>query len=141
MAEYYRFVADSVNGPGSWHDLENHVYPGSEQFVERMQVLIDLARPLQEIPQRQRRPVAKPLHYYAVHRAEWDQAVVEAYRTGAYRMQAIAEHFGIGRMTVSRAVKRHETESLSHDVQRETWPRHGPGPARGPARARRRIDG
>ncbi|WP_242464005.1 helix-turn-helix domain-containing protein [Thiococcus pfennigii] len=34
--------------------------------------------------------------------------MVEAYRAGAYSMQAIAEHFGVSRMTVSRAVKRHE---------------------------------
>ena len=42
-------------------------------------------------------------------------------------MRAIAKHFGIGRMTVSRAIKHHETESLSHDVQWETpCPRENP---------------
>ena len=39
-----------------------------------------------------------------------DQAIEQEYRTGAYSMQAIAEHFGVGRMTVSRAVKRYESE-------------------------------
>ena len=43
-------------------------------------------------------------------RAERDRAIAAAYRTGAYSMQAIAEHFNIGRMTVSRAAKHHETE-------------------------------
>jgi transposase len=33
-----------------------------------------------------------------------DSAIVAAFRSGAYSMQAIAEHFGVGRMTVSRAV-------------------------------------
>jgi putative transposase len=36
--------------------------------------------------------------------------MAEAYRTGVYSMQTIAEHFKVGRMTVSRAVKRYETE-------------------------------
>jgi IS30 family transposase len=35
-----------------------------------------------------------------------DRAMAKAYRTGAYSMQAIAEHFRVGRMTVSRAVPR-----------------------------------
>ena len=110
VAEYRRFVADGTDAPSPWHDLKNQVYLGSEQFVERMQALIDPARPLQEIPQRQRRPVAKPLNYYAAHRGDRDQAIAAAYRSGAYSMQAIAEHFGIGRMTVSRAIKRHDSE-------------------------------
>jgi predicted DNA-binding protein YlxM (UPF0122 family) len=77
---------------------------GSEQFVERMQALIDSEQPLREIPKRQRRALAKPLAYYASRYAQRDRALAEAYRTGAYSMQTIAEHFGVSRMTVSRAV-------------------------------------
>lgn len=36
--------------------------------------------------------------------------MAQAYRSGAYSREAIAERFKIGRMTVSRAVKRRETE-------------------------------
>jgi hypothetical protein len=36
---------------------------GSEQFVERMQALIDSKQRLQEIPKRQHRALAKPLAY------------------------------------------------------------------------------
>ena len=45
-----------------------------------------------------------------------NRAIAEAYRSGAYSMQVIAEHFGVSRMTVSRAVKRFETERSSSDV-------------------------
>jgi transposase len=45
---------------------------------------------------------------FAARYAERDQAMAAAYRTGAYSMQAIADHFCVGRMTVSRAVKRAE---------------------------------
>lgn len=60
VAGYRRFVADGVDAPSPWLELKNQVYLGSEQFVEKMQGLIDPARPLSEIPKRQRRPVEKP---------------------------------------------------------------------------------
>lgn len=104
---YRKFVAEGVKAPSPWRNLKNQVYLGSEQFVERMQARIDPSRPLREIPHRQRRAVAKPLSHYAESYTERDQAIAEAYRTGAYSMQAIAEYFGVGRMTVSRAVKRY----------------------------------
>jgi len=34
--------------------------------------------------------------------------MAEAYKSGAYSMQAIGDHFGVDRSTVSRAVKRYE---------------------------------
>ena len=90
--------------------LKNQLYLGSEQFVERAQARIDPDQLLQEVP-RQKRPVAKPLSVFAARYAERDQAMAAAYRTGAYSMQAIADHFGVGRMTVSRAVKRAEARN------------------------------
>jgi hypothetical protein len=91
--------------------LKNQVYLGSEQIVERAQARIDPDHLLQEVPRRQRRPVAKPLSVFAARFAERDQAMAAAYRSGAYSMQAIADHFGVGRMTVSRAVKRAEART------------------------------
>jgi transposase len=52
--------------------------------------------------------LAKPLADYPARYADRDCAMAEAYRTGTYSMQAITEHFGGSRMTVSRAVKRQE---------------------------------
>jgi transposase len=57
---------------------------------------------------RQRRPPAKPLAYYAEHYKDRDQAMAEAHRSGAYSMREIGVYFGVGRMTVSRAVNKHE---------------------------------
>jgi putative transposase len=107
VAGYRRFVEEGIGTPGPWSALKNQVFLGSEPFVERLQGMIDPTCPLQEIPRRQRRPVAKPLGYYSARYADRDQAIAQAYRSGAYSMQAIAEHFKVGRMTVSRAVKRH----------------------------------
>jgi hypothetical protein len=90
---------------------------GSEPFVERMQALIDSKQPLQEIPKRQRRAPAKPLADYASRYGQRDRALAAAYRSGAYSMQAIAEHFGVGRTTVSRAgTNNEEHTSVMGDV-------------------------
>ena len=94
--------------------MKNQIYLGSEQFVERMHAKIDCSRPLDEIPHRQRRCVAKPLPYFEANFTERDQAIAEAYRTGAYSMQVIADYFGVGRMTVSRAVKQFEADSKTN---------------------------
>ena len=59
---------------------------------------------------RQRRRLAQPLADYARRFSERDRAMAEAYGSGAYSMQAIADHFGVGRMTVSRAVKKHPVD-------------------------------
>jgi REP element-mobilizing transposase RayT len=115
VAGYRRFVADGITAPSPWPELKNQIYLGSEQFVERVQALIDRKRPLQEIPKRQRRALAKPLGYYASRYPDRDRALAAAYRTGAYSMQAIAEHFGVSRMTVSRAVKSKEQDSTVAD--------------------------
>jgi len=56
----------------------------------------------------QKRPVARPLEDYAAAYPDRDQAMVAAYRCGVYSMQAIGDYFGVGRSTVSRAVKRDE---------------------------------
>ena len=77
-----------------------------------MQALIDPKRPLQDIPIRQRRALAKPLDDYASGYADRDTAIVKAYRTGTYSMQAIAEHFGVSRTTVSWAVNNNEHRSV-----------------------------
>jgi transposase len=57
--------------------------------------------------------VAKPLAEYAAGWSDRDRAMAEAYRSGAYSMQAIAEHFGVSRMTVSRALKRYENAAVT----------------------------
>jgi len=41
--------------------------------------------------------------------------MAEAYRTGAYNMQAIAKHFRVSRMTVIRAVQRHGNGACARD--------------------------
>ena len=113
---YRRFVAEGIGAAGPWQGLKGQIYLGSDQFAERMRARIDPTRPLRDVPKRQRRALAKPLADYADRWPDRDHAMAEAYRTGAYSMQAIAQHFDVSRMTVSRAVKRHEDVSTARNV-------------------------
>ena len=117
---YRRFLAEGIGAASPWQALTSQIYLGSEQFVERMQARVDPGRPLREIPKRQRRALAKPLADDAARDADRDRATAEAYHSGAYSMHAIAEHFGVSRMTFSRTVKRHEDAAAEPDVTCET---------------------
>jgi hypothetical protein len=67
------------------------------------------------------RPPPSFLAYYTSRYMQRDRALAEAYRTGAYSMQTIAEHFGVSRMAVGRAVNNNEEDtSVVPDVICET---------------------
>jgi|GEM_PF-3059739 len=63
---------------------------------------------LHEVPKTQRRPIAGELGSFAARYPDRREAMARAYRSGAYTMQAISDHFGVHYMTVSRAVRRFE---------------------------------
>ena len=52
--------------------------------------------------------MALSLADYQSNFAQRDDAMAQAYLSGAYTMAAIAEHFSVHYMTVSRAVKKFE---------------------------------
>ncbi|MES9901317.1 MAG: transposase [Sedimenticola sp.] len=106
---FVRFVQQGMSVPSPWENLCGQIYLGSERFVEEMQRKIGpVSQQLREIPIKQRRMPARPLEVYAAEYPERDFAIVAAYRSGGYSMQAIGDYFGVGRSTVSRVVKRYE---------------------------------
>ncbi len=120
VSAYQQFVVAGEHADSPWHELKNQIYLGSDRFVEQLQARIRPDRPLEEIPLTQRRPVAKSLRYYAQQYHPRDLAIAEAHRSGAYSMQQIGIYFGVGRMTVSRAVKKHEFSPAEKDGKWET---------------------
>ena len=101
---YIDFVRVGVGLPSLWEQLSGQVFLGSEPFIKRMQQLTDKTN-IGEMPRAQRRPLAKPLDYYQKKHRDAKAAMVAAYATGDYSMQAIADFFGVHYATVSRAVK------------------------------------
>jgi putative transposase len=106
---YIRFVRDGMGQPSPWEDLRHQVLLGDETFVARFQNLKQ-SEELREIPKRQRRSLVKSLLQYQQEYPQRDEAMARAYHTGVYTMQEIGDFFGVHYMTVSRAVRKFETE-------------------------------
>jgi REP element-mobilizing transposase RayT len=110
---YKAFVSEGKNQPAIWEQLKNQIYLGSDAFVQKMQSKIAQTEDLSEIPLGQRRAMAKPLEHYASHSDTRDEAIANAYNSGAYGMKEIGDHFGLHYSRVSRiiAIQRKAKES------------------------------
>ena len=103
---YKRFVLEGkgVNSPLAL--TQHQLLLGDDAFIERYR---QESQPevLRELSKAHRRTLAKTLAEYKTEIADRDQAMAQAYLSGAYTMAEIGEHFGVHYMTVSRAVKRY----------------------------------
>lgn len=106
IERYREFVAQGKNQPSPWEQLKNPVFLGDDTFVEKMQAKLDGGKDLREIPARQRRPLAKPLHHYAANATTRDEAITAAYASGGYSMKEIGDHFGLHYSYVSKIISR-----------------------------------
>lgn len=106
---YQTFISQGV-GQNIWQDLKHQIYLGDNDFVARqMKFLTNKDSKLSEIPQKQRRKPAKSLKEYQDKNTNRNDAIVEAYQTGAYTMNEIANYFGCHYSTVSRVVAKCKT--------------------------------
>ena len=105
--EYVRFVDEGIGRSGPWMEIRNQILLGDDQFISGiggMSTSGDLA----EIPKAERQPLVKSLQEYQNDSATRDEAMAQAYRSGAYTMKQIAAFFSLHYMTVSRAVRKME---------------------------------
>ena len=107
---YMDFVRAGVGLPSLWKSLQGQIFLGSQTFVDRMQQLAAERGDLTGIPRAQRRPLAPPLSEYGDTMVDKKMAMAAAYASGDYTMQEIAVYFRVHYATVSRAVKRAETD-------------------------------
>lgn len=84
---YRAFVAAGGNQPSPWKRLRNHIYLGSEAFVEKMQRKLDVAQDLSEVPSAQRRQMPKALTHYERKYPDRDEAIAQAYASGGYGLK------------------------------------------------------
>ncbi|OUS09533.1 addiction module toxin RelE [Gammaproteobacteria bacterium 53_120_T64] len=101
---YKQFIKEGKGQASAWAQLKNQIYLGDEDFVEKMQALIDGEKELSEIPSRQRRGVPKTLEYYESIGKSRNDGIARAYASGGYCMKAIGKHFGLHYSRVSRIV-------------------------------------
>lgn len=84
------------------------MYIGDDVYGETLRRLAGGERRLQVISKVQRRVLAGSLAASAAHWPDRREAMARAYRSGAYTMREIADHFSVHYMTVSRVVGRFE---------------------------------
>ncbi|MBU0621769.1 MAG: transposase [Gammaproteobacteria bacterium] len=104
IERYKTFVAEGKNQPALWEQLKNQIYLGTDAFVAIMQARKPVKEDLSEIPLGQRRTMAKPLEHYAECGGTRDEAIVNAYDSGAYGLKEIGDHFGLHYSRVSRII-------------------------------------
>ena len=105
IERYKEFVSEGKGQPSPWTLLRNQIFLGSEQFVERMQALIDGDRELNEVPSSQRRPTPRALAEYETASESRNEAIYQAYMSGGYTLKQIGEHFDLHYSTVSGIIK------------------------------------
>lgn len=108
---YRHFV---MAGMGLASPLENTCHQlllGDEHFAESHRQTNDFDA-LREVSKAHRKSVALTLEAYRARHENKDDAMAQAYLSGAYTMAEIGAHFGVHYMTVSRAVRKFEKNQL-----------------------------
>lgn len=110
-----RYIALVAAGKGVklWEEaLAGQIFLGGQEFVERMQALIELdPAATKDIPRQQRRSPAKPLEYYLKRSKSRDTGICDAVSDGRYSMTDIANALGLSVSRVSRIVSRAASEA------------------------------
>ena len=106
IESYRNFVEESNEHSSPWDLLKNQVYLGNDDFVEKMQLLIDTGNELSEIPTAQVRPAPMTLAHYESAGIDRDDAIANAYASGGYSMKSIGEYFGLHYSRISRIIKK-----------------------------------
>jgi len=107
-----RFQVFVLQGMGKdiWGDLKHQIYLGDRNFVaKQMKYLKSYEGELSEVPLKQRRKPAKTLAEYQKVSGNRNNAIVKAYQSGGYTMEAIANYFGCHYSTVSRVIAKFKT--------------------------------
>jgi len=107
VERYTQFVRTTSKIGKPWEHVRHQVLLGDEEFISRFKKGAKTGSP-QEVPRSQRRALAQTLEDFRKSADQRDEAMAQAYFSGAYTMKEIGEFFGVHYMTVSRAVRKFE---------------------------------
>ena len=104
---YQAFVMEGKGLPSPLLATKHQLILGDDAFVEQYRE-DKKSEELRELSKAHRRSLALSLADYAEKHSDRNEAISEAYKSGAYTMAQIAEYFDVHYMTVSRAVRSFE---------------------------------
>lgn len=106
-ASFRRFVLEGVGLSSPLVQTRHQLFLGDDAFIKGHQQKIKPEK-LREVSKAQRRSAAMPLNEYQRCYPNRNEAMAQAYLSGAYTMLEIGKYFGVHYMTVSRAVRQFE---------------------------------
>jgi hypothetical protein len=108
---YRKFVMDGKGLPSALQHTRHQLVLGDDAFVERHRQAKE-SETLREMSKAHRKTVALTLNEYQMRHPIKDEAMAQAYLSGAYTMAEIGQFFGVHYMTVSRAVRKFEGQDV-----------------------------
>lgn len=105
---YAHFVREGMGQASPWEHLRGQIYLGSEPWVAQHQP----NRVIKEVPRTQTQAHRPSLTELFSSTRGRDRALVQAYRQYGYRLWEIADHWGVHYATVSRHLKRAESQDV-----------------------------
>lgn len=104
--KYKKFVLEGIqHKPDVWAALKGQIYLGDKSFVSAMQSKIGKEKDDWNIPRKQRRPEPQALTEIEQQSTDRNEAIIMAYKTGAYSQREIGEYFGLHPSTVGVIVR------------------------------------
>lgn len=107
--KYRAFVMAGRNLPSPLENTRHQLLLGDDTFIGHHRQQQQGGDTLRDVSKAHRRTLALPLAEYQTRYPDRNEAMSQAYQSGAYTMAEIARHFGVHYMTVSRAVRMQET--------------------------------
>jgi REP element-mobilizing transposase RayT len=105
IKRYIAFVEAGVKNGPIWSQVNNQIYLGDSDFVERAQQHLTDQKDDIQIPKKQRRSVVMPLSEYEKQTNSRNEAIVKAYASGGYSYQKIGDYFRLHFTRVGRIVR------------------------------------
>ena len=105
IRKYQEFLQAGLNKGPIWEQLNNQIYLGNEAFIEKVQKHMDDRKQGLQIPKVQKRPIAKALVEYENMSVSRDDAIIQAYASGAYSYHELGEHFGLHFTRIGKIVR------------------------------------
>jgi len=110
IAAYQQFVMQGKGLPDPKEKTKHQMFLGSEVFVGEHRQTAEKPEKLRELSKAHKRSVALTLSGYQERYSQRNEAMARAYLSGAYTMAEIGRYFKVHYMTVSRAVKKYESQ-------------------------------